>query len=86
MIPSPLEIEGSWEQIAAQAPQYVRHKIRLTVLPEYVIEESKVEDTRTLEEKMTEIISKVHDNEWAKLPLDMGDNLDSYIYGTPKRS
>ncbi len=29
-----IEIEGTWEQIAAQAPRFRQHKMRLTILPE----------------------------------------------------
>ena len=82
MISYPIEIEGTWEQIAAQAQQFVKHKMRLTILPE-VSAESTPKDTRTLNEKIAEIVAKVPEQEWDKLPADMGDNLDHYLYGTP---
>jgi hypothetical protein len=85
MITNPIEIEGTWEQIAEQGSRYAGHKMRLTVLPEYIADTPVAEDTRSLEEKMAEVLTRVPEEEWAKLPADMGDNLDHYIYGTPKR-
>ncbi len=85
MITNPLEIEGTWEQIASQSSRYTAHKMRLTVLPEVVTETTKTPDTRTLEEKTADIVSRVPKEEWEKLPADMGDNLDHYLHGTAKR-
>lgn len=84
MIVNPIEIEGTWDQIASQAKQYAGHKMRLTVLPEVVEATPEEQDERSLEEKITAIVARVPEEEWAKLPVDMGDNLDHYIYGTPK--
>ena len=81
MITDPIEIEGTWEQIASQALRYSAHKMRLTVLPEIVQETPGTQDPRSLEEKIAEIVARVPEEEWAKMPDDMGDNLDHYIYG-----
>jgi len=86
MITDPIEIEGTWEQIASQAPRYAGHKMRLTVLPEMAQETPDEQDTRSLEEKIAEIVSRVPEEEWNRLPSDMGDDLDHYIYGTPRRA
>ena len=85
MITGSIEIEGTWEQIAPQAAQYAGRKMRLTVLPEPVDQPSASIDARSLEEKIADIVGKVPEEEWARLPEDMGQNLDHYIYGTPKR-
>lgn len=84
MIVNPIEIEGTWEQIAVQAAKYPGHKMRLTVLPDLAGEAQTSPDTRSLEEKMRDILARVPKDEWDNLPIDMGDNLDHYIYGTPK--
>jgi hypothetical protein len=42
-------------------------------------------DTLSLEEKIAQIVAEVPEEEWAKLPPDLGDHLDHYVYGTPKR-
>lgn len=85
MITNPIEIEGTWEQIASQASRYAKYKMRLTILPEMADQTPDEADTRPLEDKIAEIVARVPAEEWEKLPADMGDNLDHYIYGTPKR-
>ena len=84
MITGPIEIEGTWEQIASQAARYAGNKMRLTVLPELADETPVSRDLRSLEEKIAAIVARVPEEEWAKMPEDMGANLDHYIYGTPK--
>ena len=79
-----LELEGTWEEIAARASEFAGRRLRVIVLP---AEEHKdtPNDTRSIEEKIEEIMADVPEEEWAKLPPDLSDNLDHYIYGTPKR-
>lgn len=38
-----------------------------------------------IEEALVELANKVPQKEWDRLPDDLTDNLDHYIYGTPKR-
>lgn len=38
-----------------------------------------------LEEKLSEIAAEIPPSEWDKLPKDLSENLDHYLYGTPKR-
>jgi hypothetical protein len=80
-----LEIEGTWEEIAAHAPRFAGRRVRLIVLPDEPQVATETLQRRTLDEKIAEIVSEVPDEEWSKLPLDLGDQLDHYIYGTPKR-
>lgn len=79
-----LEIEGTWEQIAAQAAQFGTRRMRLTILPEERVPVVP-EDTRSLDEKLDALAASVPEEEWAKIPADMCDQLDHYVYGTPKR-
>jgi hypothetical protein len=81
----PLEIEGTWEEIAAHAPRFAGRRFRLIVLPEEPAELPAGEDSDSLEAKLAEIVAQVPEEEWTKLPSDLGDQLDHYIYGTPKR-
>ena len=37
-----------------------------------------------IEEKLRAIWADVSEEEWNRLPPDLTDNLDHYIYGTPK--
>jgi hypothetical protein len=86
MISQPLEIEGTWEEIVALAPNLSGRRVRLIVLPTIPVieDESAPKDTRSIEEKIAAIWADVPEEEWAKLPPDLGDNLDHYIYGLPK--
>ena len=38
----------------------------------------------TIEEKISAIMADVPQEEWDRLPADLTDHLDHYIYGTPK--
>jgi len=38
----------------------------------------------TIEEKIAAIMADVPQEEWDRLPADLTDHLDHYIYGTPK--
>ena len=41
--------------------------------------------TPSIEDELAAIWADVPVSEWAKLPKDLTDNLDHYIYGTPKK-
>ncbi len=84
MLNHTFEIEGTWEQIAAQATQFMTRRMRLTILPEETVP-AMTEDTRTLDEKLDALAASVPAEELAKIPADMCDQLDHYVYGTPKR-
>lgn len=85
MEPQQFEIEGTWDEIAAQAPRFAGRRLRLIVLPDAPEGSEEPKGTRSLEEKIAEIVATVPEDEWAKLPADLGDHLDHYIYGTPRR-
>jgi len=38
----------------------------------------------SIEQELQEIWKDVPASEWEKLPADLSDNLDHYLYGTPK--
>ena len=79
-----LELEGTWEEIAAQIPDFSGQKLRVLV---YSAEDSspEVHDTRPIAEVLAEIAATIPAAELATLPPDFTDQLDHYIYGTPKR-
>ncbi len=81
----PLEIEGTWDEISAHASRFAGRRLRLIVLPEESQAPSESREPLSLEEKIAGIVSQVPEEEWAKLPSDLGDQLDHYVYGTPKR-
>lgn len=79
-----LSLEGTWAEIAAQIPDFAEQKLRVFVYPAQ--EQSTVmSDTRPMMEVLAEIAANIPDAELAKLPPDFTDQLDHYIYSTPKR-
>ncbi len=78
-----LELEGTWAEIAAQIPDFAAQKLRVLVYP--AEENSTAHDTRPMAEVLAEIAATIPPAELAKLPSDFTDQLDHYIYGTPKR-
>jgi hypothetical protein len=85
MEPQLLEIEGTWEQIAALAPGFAGRRLRLIVLPQVPEHAGTPADALSIEEKIAAIVADVPEEDWARLPPDLSDQLDHYIYGTPKR-
>lgn len=79
-----LELEGTWAEIAAQIPDFASQKLRVLVYP---VEENSTAapDSRPIAEVLAEIAETIPAAELAKLPPDFTDQLDHYVYGTPKR-
>jgi len=79
-----LELEGTWEEIVAQIPDFSGQKLRVLVYPatEHGAEER---DTRPITEVLADIAAAIPAEALARLPADFTDQLDHYIYGTPKR-
>jgi hypothetical protein len=40
---------------------------------------------RPIEDLLEELAKKIPQEEWDRLPSDLNDNLDHYLYGVPKR-
>jgi len=79
-----LELEGTWEEIVARVPDFSNQKLRILVYP--ATEPSAEDhDTRPIAEVLAEIAAAIPASELAQLPSDFTDQLDHYIYGTPKR-
>lgn len=81
---APIEIEGNWEIIASEAARYKEHKMRLTVFPQSEVPPSE-KDNRPIADILAEISARVPTNELPQIPADFCDQLDHYIYGTPKK-
>jgi len=80
-----LEMEGTWEEVAARAGELAGRRVRLTVLPDEKKPAKANGSGLTIEEKIQQIAAKVPDDAWNSIPPDLSDNLDHYIYGTPKK-
>ena len=65
-------------------PIFAGQKLRVLVYP---AEENSTatHDTHPMVEVLTEIAVTIPTAELAKLPPDFTDQLDHYVYGTPKR-
>jgi hypothetical protein len=79
-----LELEGTWEEIVAQVPDFSGQKLRVLVYPA-TAQSAEDHDTRPIAEVLAEIAAAIPAGELAQLPSDFTDHLDHYIYGTPKR-
>ena len=79
-----LELEGTWAEITAQILDFAGQKLRVLVYP---VEENSTAapDTRPMAEVLADIAATIPPSELAKLPPDFTDQLDHYVYGTPKR-
>jgi hypothetical protein len=79
-----LEIEGTWEEIQERMPDFAGQKLRVIVLP--ATESGTAPGAaRPIHEVLAEIAAEIPAEELAKLPPDFTDQLDHYVYGTPKR-
>ncbi len=62
-------------------------KVELTIIPSLNARRNGQDSAAkalSLDEELERIWGDVPDNEWAKLPADLTDQLDHYLYGTPK--
>jgi hypothetical protein len=85
MAPALRELEGTWEEIAARATELKGHRLKVIVLPsepEAVVDRPP---SGSIEEVIESLSAQVPNEEWDKLPADLSQDLDHYIYGTTKR-
>jgi hypothetical protein len=82
---SPLvELEGTWEEIKERLPDLSGQRLRVIVLPA-TERATALADDRPIDEVLSAIALEIPPEELAQLPSDFTDQLDHYIYGTPKR-
>ena len=60
-----------------------KEKLRLKDRLEAMIHQDA--SARSIEEIIAELANQVPREEWDRLPSDLSDNLDHYLYGSPKR-
>jgi len=79
-----LELEGTGAEIAERLSDYADRRIHVIVLP---VAESSLpkKDRRPIGEVLAETAAQISPEEVARLPHDFTDQLDHYLYGTPKR-
>lgn len=84
MLYTPLQIEGTWEQIAALAESLSGYRLRLTVLTNTETAASPPLAAPALSELFAQIREQDAEG-WDDLPSDLAEQHDHYIYGTPKK-
>lgn len=78
-----LELEGTCEEIVARIAGLSGQKLHVLI---YAAEErERSRDTRPIGEVLAEIAASIPAAELSKLPSDFTDQLDHYIYGSPKK-
>lgn len=69
-----LDLEGIWEEIRAQLPDFGGQRLRVFIFP-VAERESLPLDTRPIDEVLDEIAARMPAEELAKLPPDLTDLL-----------
>ncbi len=83
-----LELEGTTEEIKAKLPDFGEQRLHIVVTSADVADELDLVKSpiqQTIEEKILARFSQIPAEERSKVPADLTDNLDHYIYGTPKK-
>ncbi len=57
------------------------HELRLQPVGDIPYDTS----ARPIEEVLAELAHEVPEEEWSRVPADLAENIDHYVYGTPKR-
>ncbi len=77
-------LQLTWEEIIAQIPDFSGQKLRVLVDPA-TGNNIEAHETRPIAEVLAEIAATTAATELATSPSDFTDQLDHYIYGTPKQ-
>ncbi len=78
------ELEGSVEEVCEQLGAYMGKRVRVTVLA--VTERVDQDESHCdLAEDLFARFAQAPASERAKVPIDLADNLDHYIYRQPSR-
>jgi hypothetical protein len=82
-----LELEGTAEEIRAQLPDFEGRRIHVTIHPVESREETIPETPRSLSitEKILARVQAMPPEERAKMPSDLAEQHNHYIYGWPKK-
>jgi hypothetical protein len=78
-----LDIEGTGAEIATRISDFADRRLHVIVLP--ASEPPVHTDSRPITDSLAEIAASVGAHRVEPLPADFTDQLDYYIYGTPKR-
>jgi len=84
MSQNPREFEGTWQELASHAAEFEGHRLKLIVLDADPVRDAAPTefDPDSIEGRLMALAAKIPAEEWAKLPPDLSDRLDYYLYGT----
>jgi hypothetical protein len=78
------ELEGTWEDVLLRTDELLGHRVRVTILDSRGTDGAAT-GPGSIQDRILAIAADIPDEELARLPPDLTDNLDHYIYGSPKR-
>lgn len=78
-----LQVIGRGEFSPSGEPSRITHVEELRLLP--IGEMPYDPAARPIEDVLAELAGEVPEEDWNRLPPDLTDNLDHYLYGTPRR-
>jgi hypothetical protein len=80
-----LELRGTWEEIAAQLPDFHGRRLHVIVEADESNNQGEATPLSPLDAALEDIWATVPDEVWDQFPADFADNMDHYLSGTPKR-
>ncbi len=83
-----LELEGTAEEIQQRLTDFAGQRLSVTVRSAekpFVTPVPPKVPQRTIEEKILERARQAPDEERTRIPGDLTDNLDRYVYGCPEK-
>ena len=78
-----IEMEGTWEELAVHATSFRGHRLKLIVLPDSP-EANASTASLPLSKKFAEI-RREDVSAWERVPQDLAEQHDHYVYGWPKK-
>jgi Arc/MetJ-type ribon-helix-helix transcriptional regulator len=77
-------LDDAMAEAARLLLQHVKHEPRELTSP-VTDQQNPAQAEKPIWEEILELTADVPDEEWDKLPTDLAEQHDHYIYGTPKR-
>ena len=79
-----LEMEGTAEEIQARLSEFAGQRIRATIT-QATDKTEPVLPKKSITEELMGLFNDMPPEERGKLPTDLSENLDHYLYGWPKK-
>jgi len=77
---------GKWKEVVRLIFEDKRHRaLQAEALKLTTYETHYDKSARPIEDLLQDLAKEVPSEEWEKLPIDLTDNLDHYLYGVSKQ-